>query len=163
MADSNPENQNSDNKNEPTTNTDESKLSQNEQILQEEIQKIENQLESKKLEKEQAQQQKQQLEKHISDLKNKFNDILLKSNLDPEYFKNGEESSIQRTVTVRSPMNIALVKYWGKRDVNLNLPLNSSLSATLDPGIMFSETTVVTSKSFERDEISLNGSKFEPI
>lgn len=27
--------------------------------------------------------------------------------------------------------NIALVKYWGKRDAELNLPVNSSLSLTL--------------------------------
>lgn len=28
--------------------------------------------------------------------------------------------------------NIALVKYWGKRDCNLNLPNNSSIGITLD-------------------------------
>ena len=30
-----------------------------------------------------------------------------------------------------APVNIALVKYWGKRDIRLNLPQSSSLSATL--------------------------------
>ena len=34
-------------------------------------------------------------------------------------------------VTVFAPTNIALCKYWGKRDVALNLPAMSSLSVTL--------------------------------
>ena len=37
--------------------------------------------------------------------------------------------------------NIALIKYWGKRDVALNLPSTSSLSVTLDT---FQTTTTVT-------------------
>jgi diphosphomevalonate decarboxylase len=28
--------------------------------------------------------------------------------------------------------NIALIKYWGKLNVDLNIPLNGSLSLTLD-------------------------------
>jgi diphosphomevalonate decarboxylase len=35
-------------------------------------------------------------------------------------------------VTARSGTNIALVKYWGKRDAALNLPATGSLSLTLD-------------------------------
>ena len=34
----------------------------------------------------------------------------------------------------RAPVNIALSKYWGKRQVELNLPTNSSLSISL-PGL----------------------------
>lgn len=34
-------------------------------------------------------------------------------------------------VEVTAPTNIAIIKYWGKRCRKLNLPLNSSLSATL--------------------------------
>ena len=35
-------------------------------------------------------------------------------------------------VTARACANIALVKYWGKRDAALNLPATGSLSLTLD-------------------------------
>jgi len=44
------------------------------------------------------------------------------------------------SVTARAGTNIALVKYWGKRDPNLNLPATGSLSLTL--ANFGSETTV---------------------
>lgn len=40
--------------------------------------------------------------------------------------------SLERSITFRTAPNIALVKYWGKRDKQQNLPLNSSISLTLD-------------------------------
>ena len=50
------------------------------------------------------------------------------------------EVSLPKSVTARAGTNIALVKYWGKRDAALNLPAAGSLSLTLaDFG---SETTV---------------------
>ena len=50
------------------------------------------------------------------------------------------EISLPTSVTARAGTNIALVKYWGKRDSALNLPAAGSLSLTLaDFG---SETTV---------------------
>jgi diphosphomevalonate decarboxylase len=36
------------------------------------------------------------------------------------------------TVTVAAPTNIACIKYWGKADAQLNTPINSSVSVTLD-------------------------------
>ena len=33
---------------------------------------------------------------------------------------------------VTAPVNIALIKYWGKRDTELILPYNDSLSLSLD-------------------------------
>jgi diphosphomevalonate decarboxylase len=36
------------------------------------------------------------------------------------------------TVTVTAPTNIAVIKYWGKMNKELNTPINSSVSVTLD-------------------------------
>lgn len=43
---------------------------------------------------------------------------------------------------IRSPVNIALVKYWGKLESNLNIPLNSSFSLTLSRNQLFTHTKV---------------------
>ncbi|POD84474.1 Diphosphomevalonate decarboxylase [Lactiplantibacillus plantarum subsp. plantarum] len=37
-----------------------------------------------------------------------------------------------KTVTAKAHTNIALVKYWGKKDAALMLPQNGSISLTLD-------------------------------
>lgn len=55
----------------------------------------------------------------------------------------------------RAHANIALIKYWGKRDESLVLPMNSSLSLTID--CFYSETEVVFSDDFDRDYFYLNG------
>ena len=54
------------------------------------------------------------------------------------------------TITVRTPINIALIKYWGKRDEERNLPTNSSLSLTLSCGEMFTETCVTRTDACTR-------------
>ena len=46
-------------------------------------------------------------------------------------------------VKARSPINIALVKYWGKIDDAHIIPANSSLSITIDSNDMCSETQVM--------------------
>lgn len=51
--------------------------------------------------------------------------------------------------------NIALVKYWGKRDKALNLPAVSSLSMTLNA--MKTTTSVTFDESLSEDELILNG------
>lgn len=61
-----------------------------------------------------------------------------------------------RSAVAIAPSNIALIKYWGKRDTKLNLACNSSISMTLDNSA--STTTKVTfSEEFKADELILNG------
>jgi diphosphomevalonate decarboxylase len=57
-------------------------------------------------------------------------------------------------VTVRACANIALVKYWGKRDAALNLPAAGSLSLTLDA--LVTETTVRFDPTLRADELVLD-------
>lgn len=54
--------------------------------------------------------------------------------------------------TAYAPANIALAKYWGKRDRVLNLPVNGSLSISL--GSHGSRTTI---RAADADSITLNG------
>ncbi|XP_037293018.1 diphosphomevalonate decarboxylase [Manduca sexta] len=61
--------------------------------------------------------------------------------------------------TVIAPVNIAVIKYWGKRDEELILPLNDSVSATLDTSVMCAKTSVCARPDFNEDEIWLNGKK----
>eukprot|EP00049_Salpingoeca_infusionum_P012515 m.228984 g.228984 ORF g.228984 m.228984 type:complete len:418 (+) comp15199_c0_seq2:382-1635(+) len=59
--------------------------------------------------------------------------------------------------TTTAPVNIAVIKYWGKRDTKLLLPTNSSLSGTLDQAELHARTTVAASADYDQDEIWLNG------
>jgi diphosphomevalonate decarboxylase len=68
------------------------------------------------------------------------------------------------SVTARAGTNIALVKYWGKRDTTLNLPATGSLSLTL--ANFGSETTVRFAPDAEAPEggdcITLDGTPAPP-
>ena len=55
----------------------------------------------------------------------------------------------------RAQPNIALIKYWGKRDVARNLPAVGSLSVTLDA--LWTEMTVEFSASAREDSLVING------
>ncbi|MBN3301265.1 MVD1 decarboxylase, partial [Amia calva] len=69
-----------------------------------------------------------------------------------------EESRYNITlVTCTAPVNIAVIKYWGKRDEDLILPINSSLSVTLHQDQLKTTTTVASSRHFKEDRIWLNG------
>lgn len=57
--------------------------------------------------------------------------------------------------TAKAHTNIALIKYWGKRDEELFLPTNSSLSITLDR--FYTVTTVEFSEAFTEDRFFLDG------
>lgn len=56
--------------------------------------------------------------------------------------------------TAKAHTNIALIKYWGKRNDSLILPTNSSLSVTLDG--FHTETTVHFKECLNRDLFVLN-------
>ncbi|XP_026142166.1 diphosphomevalonate decarboxylase isoform X4 [Carassius auratus] len=60
-------------------------------------------------------------------------------------------------VTCTAPVNIAVIKYWGKRDEDLILPINSSLSITLHQDQLKTTTTIACSRNFQQDRIWLNG------
>jgi len=60
-------------------------------------------------------------------------------------------------VTAQTPTNIAVIKYWGKRDETLILPVNDSISVTLDPAHLCTTTTVAVSPTFQQDRMWLNG------
>ncbi|MGH8154723.1 MAG: diphosphomevalonate decarboxylase [Rhodanobacteraceae bacterium] len=67
-------------------------------------------------------------------------------------------SSAGQATAVAQP-NIALVKYWGKRDDALNLPAAGSLSITLEA--LHTRTTVRFDASLSADDIVLNGGRDE--
>ena len=57
----------------------------------------------------------------------------------------------------RANSNIALIKYWGKEDENLIIPMNSSLSMTLD--CFYTETEVYFDRNLEEDRFYLDGKR----
>ena len=57
--------------------------------------------------------------------------------------------------TARAQPNIALIKYWGKRDTERNLPAVGSISITLED--LFTETSVDLDGVSGRDQLSVNG------
>lgn len=61
--------------------------------------------------------------------------------------------------TAKAPVNIAIVKYWGKADEALKIPINDSLSGTLSIDEMCATTSVAISDKFACDELWLNGNK----
>ncbi|MBR9827860.1 MAG: diphosphomevalonate decarboxylase [Oceanospirillales bacterium] len=58
-----------------------------------------------------------------------------------------------------APSNIALCKYWGKRDRELNLPINASLSVSLD--YLGSHTRLIPTEG-QVDDVWLNGQQLQP-
>lgn len=60
------------------------------------------------------------------------------------------------TAVARAHSNIALVKYWGKRDATLNTPAVGSISVTLDG--LYTDTRVTFRSDLAEDEFRLDGS-----
>ena len=77
------------------------------------------------------------------------------------------DGCFERVVTARGSPNIALIKYWGKRDEKLVLPYHSSISLTLDGDTeliygekelkLYTITSVMISDRLHEDVIYING------
>lgn len=67
---------------------------------------------------------------------------------------------MQKSTWLATP-NIAVIKYWGKRDSNLNLPYNGSVSVTMDETV-HTKTTVEWQEGLGEDVLHLNGRKALP-
>ncbi len=57
----------------------------------------------------------------------------------------------------RAHTNIALIKYWGKKDEALIIPMNNSISVTLEK--FYTETKVTFNDQLTQDQFWLNGEK----
>lgn len=66
--------------------------------------------------------------------------------------------AIKQSAQAFMPSNVALIKYWGKRDAELNLPLVSSISYTLHEN--YGSNTRVTLSS--EDRMELDGMALSP-
>lgn len=73
-----------------------------------------------------------------------------------EYYK-GSSPPRMKTITVRAPINIAVIKYWGKADEQLIIPCNDSISMTLDSPELNTETTITADPQLDEDEFYLDG------
>jgi len=67
------------------------------------------------------------------------------------------------SLTATSPINIALIKYWGKVHEDLIIPANSSLSITIDQNDLCSKTKVELVPSQEEDIVLILNGKPEKI
>ncbi len=70
----------------------------------------------------------------------------------------GRKGEAKTRATVYAPANIALVKYWGKRNESLNLPVTGSLSISLGP---LGSHVELSRSCGSADIIWLNGKKLE--
>lgn len=57
----------------------------------------------------------------------------------------------------KAPANIAFIKYWGKKDQKLRIPMNSSISMNLSA--VFTITSVEFDRRLKMDKVYLNGKK----
>jgi diphosphomevalonate decarboxylase len=73
-------------------------------------------------------------------------------NSDPRAVASGQR---QHCAAAQAQPNIALIKYWGKRDAALNLPVVGSISITLDA--LWTRTLVSFEPGLQTDQVRLNG------
>lgn len=60
-----------------------------------------------------------------------------------------------KKATAIAPASVALIKYWGRKDETLRLPINGSIAINLDA--LLTTTTVEFSPSFAKDSIVIDG------
>lgn len=63
--------------------------------------------------------------------------------------------------TAVAPSNIAFIKYWGRKDEELRLPENGSISMNLSN--LLTTTTVEFNKNFKKDEIIINNQQEKEV
>ena len=63
-------------------------------------------------------------------------------------------------VSLRAPINIALIKYWGKKEVEDIIPCNASLSITLDSTKIGTTTTLYTDPSVTAHSLTINNKEY---
>ena len=54
-----------------------------------------------------------------------------------------------------APINIAISKYWGKRNESLIIPTHNSISLTVDKSAIYTKTTIFTSENIKKDSMQL--------
>jgi len=64
-----------------------------------------------------------------------------------------------KKATAIAPANIAFIKYWGRKDDKLRLPVNNSLAMNLSN--VFTVTTIEFSKDLKQDQIEMIGEKLD--
>uniref|UniRef100_A0A183C6S3 Diphosphomevalonate decarboxylase n=1 Tax=Globodera pallida TaxID=36090 RepID=A0A183C6S3_GLOPA len=62
-------------------------------------------------------------------------------------------------ITIQAPVNIALIKYWGKRNEELVLPLNDSIAITIDE--LRATTHISIGPNVEANSVTLNGAAID--
>jgi len=60
-------------------------------------------------------------------------------------------------IVIKAPINIALIKYWGKADVDRMIPCNDSVSMTIESPDLLTTTAVEADPSLKADIFTLNG------
>uniref|UniRef100_A0AC35UBP1 Diphosphomevalonate decarboxylase n=1 Tax=Rhabditophanes sp. KR3021 TaxID=114890 RepID=A0AC35UBP1_9BILA len=64
-----------------------------------------------------------------------------------------------KSVTVKVPINIAMIKYWGKRNTDLMLALNDSISLTIND--LYAETKITASQKFSKNSVKINDTDYK--
>src|SRR5690554_5700958 len=70
-------------------------------------------------------------------------------------FADTSQANFMRQATAAAHANLAFVKYWGKQDASLNIPLNNSISMSLSAAR--TTTTLVFDETLAGDQVLLEG------